>query len=234
MKRWSWMLVMALLAVVPAAAWSQDSGAKKPAGMRVLYLIRHGEYDHRDSADARVGKHLTKLGREQAGYVGRKLKSLPVKLSAVHTSTLTRAMETGDVIGAVLRMPVTRDSLLSECTPPSSRPDIRWDTPGEADSALAQMEAAWAAYVRPSPDADTHEALVCHGNVIRWFATKAIGADTKQWAQMDIGHCSLTIIAVRPDGGTRLVTFSDVGHVPVAKQTWAGRGAGWVVEGTGR
>ena len=228
MKSWSWLLAIAVLAVAPAA-WSADAPPAKPPAQRTLYLIRHGEYDYRDSADARVGKHLTKLGREQAGYVAKRLKSLPVKLAAVHTSTLTRAMETGDVIGAALRLPVTRDSLLSECTPPSSNPAIKYDTPGEADSAQAQLEAAWAAYVRPPLEADAHEALVCHGNVIRWFVTKALGADTKQWTNMDIGHCSLTIIIVRANGTARLVTFSDVGHLPLEKQTWAGRGPGWGV-----
>jgi hypothetical protein len=44
---------------------------------------------------------------------------------------------------------------------------------------------------------------------------------------MEIANASLTILAVRPDGTSRLVSFSDVGHLPVARQTWTGKGAGW-------
>jgi len=69
--------------------------------------------------------------------------------------------------------------------------------------------------------------LVCHGNVIRWLTAHALGLDEKRWTHMDIGNCSLTIIAIRPDGSARLVMYSDVGHIPVDKQTWAGAGAGW-------
>ena len=39
----------------------------------------------------------------------------------------------------------------------------------------------------------------------------------------------LTVIAVFPDGRTKLTMFSDVGHLPVEKQTWTGKGAGWTV-----
>jgi hypothetical protein len=63
--------------------------------------------------------------------------------------------------------------------------------------------------------------------VTRWLVLKAMGADVRKWYGADIANASLTIIAVRPDSTTRLVTYSDTGHIPVDKQTWAGRGAGW-------
>jgi serine/threonine-protein phosphatase PGAM5 len=78
-----------------------------------------------------------------------------------------------------------------------------------------------------TPHADRHDVLVCHGNVIRWFVSRAVSGDPRHWLSMDIGNGSLTILAVRPDGSVRLVCFSDVGHLPVSKQTWLGRGAGW-------
>ena len=91
----------------------------------------------------------------------------------------------------------------------------------------ANLNAAWSKYFVPTPDADTHDLLVCHGNVTRWMVARALGMDLKSWTHFDIGNASLTIIAVRPDGSTRLVMYSDVGHIPVAEQTWTGRGAGW-------
>jgi len=69
--------------------------------------------------------------------------------------------------------------------------------------------------------------LVCHGNVIRWLACRALGADLHAWQHLEIANASLTVIAVRPDGGVRLVEFSDTGHLPVDEQTWTGKGAGW-------
>ena len=149
MKRMFAMLTLTL-ALLPALAAAQapappGMGVGRPVsgGLHVLYLIRHGYYDSKDPADERVGRHLDALGREQAGLIAARLKSLPVHFGEVRTSTFTRAMETGDIIGAALGLPVVRDSLISECTPPSSRPDIHHDTPGEADSAQAQPFLPW-------------------------------------------------------------------------------------------
>ena len=107
---------------------------------------------------------------------------------------------------------------------------MRDQTPEELARCDANLQAAWAKYMRPSPEADAHDVLVCHGNVIRWMVCRALGLDTKRWSTMDIGNGSITVIAVRSDGMTRLAVFSDVGHLPVEKQTWSGRGAGWAAK----
>ena len=96
----------------------------------------------------------------------------------------------------------------------------------------ATLETAWAKYCRPSSERDAHDILVCHGNVIRWFVNRALGNDVRHWTSLDIGNGSLTILAESPDGTTRLVMYSDVGHLPVEKQSWAGRGPGWVRRGS--
>ena len=59
---------------------------------------------------------------------------------------------------------------------------------------------------------------------------RALGADTKHGSDQDVETASLSIIAVRPDGSIRLAIFSDVGHIPVEKKSWSGRGGGWVKE----
>lgn len=225
------VLCLLLACVLPPAVRAADppaaSAASPAPGMRTLYLIRHGYYDARDPADARVGKHLDSLGHAQARLAGARLAALPVKMRSLVSSTLTRARETADDMGGILGMEVARDSLLNECTPWANRKDIRYDTPDEPDSAVAQLERAWARYARPAAGADEHDVLVCHGNVIRWFVCKALGVDTRQWGSMDIANGSVTAIVVRPDGATRLAFFSDIGHLPLASQTWAGRGPGW-------
>ncbi len=185
-------------------------------------------YD-RDSTDIdRSGNGLNALGREQAHLVGERLASLGVPISAFVTSDFTRARETAEEIGRVLGITAVEDSLIHECTPTTSRPEYSLHhTPEENAQCDACLQAAWDKYARPSPDVNAYDVLVCHGNVIRWFATKALGMEITRWYAMDIANASLTVIAIRDDGSTRLAVFSDAAHIPVEKQTWTGRGAGW-------
>jgi len=198
-------------------------------GWRYIYLVRHGWYDFGDQRDDRIGKGLDSLGRIQAKLTGERLAGLPVRMNSLTSSMLTRAMETADDIGVLLRMQPERDSLISECQSPSLRADLNTREPqADQDTCQARMERAYARYVRPAgAREDAHDVLVAHGNVIRWFVVKTLGLDTRSWTSLDLGNGSITAIAVRPDGSARLVAFSDTGHLPPAAQTWTGRGAGW-------
>jgi len=232
MKR-GW-LVMGFMAasLIARGAGAQSMGAPRDTaivGTRFVYLIRHGWYDGSDPRDERIGKGLDSLGRAQAQLLADRLAHLPITFQSLESSTFTRAQETADIVGAALHMSVVRDSGLSECTPPSIRPDYgRNVAPGEMDSCQAKLERSYARYVRPAGGReDHHDLLVCHGNVIRWFVSRALGLDTKVWPNFDIGNCSITVLAVRPDGAIHLAAFSDTGHLPAVAQTWTGRGAGW-------
>ena len=216
------------LAALSAPSRGAANPPPEPRGVRYVYLIRHGAYDRVDSLDDRVANGLNALGREQARLLGKRLAGLPVKPRLLVVSDLARARETASVVGSALSMRPVEDTLLAECTPPSSRPGLdEKQDPAEMAQCLANLEAAWVKYFGASPDGDAHDLLVCHGNVIRWFVNRALANDVRHWTSLDIAHASLTIVAVRPDGTTRLVMHSDVGHIPVAKQTWAGSGAGW-------
>ncbi len=225
MRGWGWAVAAFLL----AASGAQAADPPRPApGVRYLYLVRHGDYDRDDRADDRVGNGLNALGREQAKLVGARLAKLPVKATSLVTSDYTRARETADIIGRALEMTPARDALIHECTPASDHAPTTGDMETEDfESCDSTLAAAWAKYARPSPGIDARDVLVCHGNVIRWFVSRALGADTRRWRHMEIANGSLSVIAVRSDGTTRLVMFSDVGHLPVGKQTWTGSGAGW-------
>ncbi|MBI5838065.1 MAG: histidine phosphatase family protein [Candidatus Eisenbacteria bacterium] len=222
------MIVCTSLWLAPAFPRAAESGPAPitPAGhgTRVLYLIRHGIYDETDPRSERIGKALTPLGREQARIVGLRLAGLPSGVSHVHASTLTRARETAEiVVQALPGRGVEPDSDLCECTPATPRQDVMRDlAPGEADSCRSQLERVVVRYFRPTSGPDSSEALVCHGNVIRYLVCRALGADPIRWLSMMIGHCSVTTIHVRPDGTCRLAGFSDVGHLPVEMQTYAG------------
>lgn len=225
MKRWVLLVLVAMLTGSNAGA----AGPPRPGpGVRYVYLIRHGMYDRDDRVDDRVGNGLNALGREQAQLIGARLAKLPVRMTSLVSSDYTRARETADIMGRALGMTPRRDSLLHECTPSSERVSLMSHHPGEeAGPCDSTLSAAWAKYVRPSPGTDAHDVLVCHGNVIRWFVSRSLGMDTRHWSRMDIANASLTVIAVRADSTTRLVMFSDVGHLPVDQQTWTGTGAGW-------
>lgn len=213
------------------AVWAAGSALHaEPAatGVRTIYMIRHGDYDQEDRRDSEVGKALVDLGRTQAQLVGARLAGLPAGCDALYSSTMTRARETAEIIARYLPglQPVAvRD--LRECTPPAWRDDImRRLGPGEADSCQAQIERAFARFFVPSPEADREDVLVCHGNVIRWFCCRALGVDPRAWGGMTIANCSVTVVRVLPDGGMRLVSYDDVGHIPPALQTYTGQRRG--------
>jgi len=223
-------LTLLLGAVSFAAAQAPPTHANRPSGVHYVYLIRHGHYDRDDKApDDRVANGLSALGHEQARMIGERLAGLGVKIDRLISSELLRAVQTSDDMGKVMKMTPTRDAALNECTPTTNNERMNSEqAPGELAECDSARAVQWERYFQPTPERDTFDVLVCHGNVIRWTIMRAMGADTRGWLALDCGHCSLTIVAVRPDGSIRPVMYSDVGHIPVEKQTWSGRGGGWV------
>jgi len=145
-------------------------------------------------------------------------------VDAIHASTMTRARETAEIISRALPgVPLVADRDLRECEPPGNRDASRHGpTPEEADSCATRIDGDFARYFRPSPDRDSTEVLVCHGNVIRWLVCRAMGADPKAlWLSMSPANCSLTVIRVRASGACTITSMGDRGHLPVALQTWA-------------
>lgn len=220
---WNLLLPVA----TPAPAQTSAPTAPKP-GNRYIYLVRHGRYDSDEAVSEVTGNHLNALGHEQARLVGQRLAGLPWRPEHFVCSNFARARETAADIGEILGRQAEVDTLLHECTPTAERADyMNQHSPAEIVACESNLKAAWVKYVRPSPEGDRCDLLVCHGNVIRWFVAHALEVDTRKWSRMPIGNGSLTVIAVTPDGNTRLVMFSDVGHLPLDKQSWSGPGARW-------
>jgi serine/threonine-protein phosphatase PGAM5 len=224
------LAMCSLTLLIPAASARAADPPAPGTGIHYLYLIRHGMYDKDPDPNADDAKTngLNGLGHEQARLVGAKLAALPIKPAAFVTSNFRRARETAEDIGQVLGRTPAVDTLIHECTPASDRADVvRRLTAGELAACDSNLVRAWAKYMVPTPEGDRHDVLVCHGNVIRWFVARAVAGDSRRWGWMEMANASITILAVRPDGTLRLVCFNDVGHLPVAKQTWTGNGAGW-------
>jgi serine/threonine-protein phosphatase PGAM5 len=190
-------------------------------GTRTLYLVRPGQYDFRDPADPEVGKGLIPLGIAQARLVAARLKSLPVKMTALYSCTMTRARETALVIGEEFpELKLQQSPLLNECAPPAWREHaVRDLDPEDMEECRRRLDEAFAKFFTPSPDGDRHDIIVCHGNVIRYFVTKVLGVDGKSWLGMSIANCSLTAVRVKSDGSMKLLFYGDVGHIPPNLQT---------------
>jgi serine/threonine-protein phosphatase PGAM5 len=213
-------VLLTLLTALPAAAVLPDHDEP----VRTVFLIRHGEYEHDEDCDEDIGCGLVTLGRQQARLVADRLKAMPVEITSIQTSAMTRARQTGEIIAA--RFPdldLTTERDIRECTPTTWRRDIMVDLePGEAAECEVNLEAAWARIFVPAAVVNEYDVVVCHGNVIRWFMTKALKVDPLAWLQMSIANCSLTVVQVGANGSIKLVAFADSGHLPYSMTTYPG------------
>ena len=209
------MVFVGIVGLAATCGFAADTG-KIGDGVRTVYLIRHGDYDHEDDRDSEVGKELLPLGVAQARILASRLRGMPVDFSSLHSSTMTRARQTAMVIGAEFPDLVIMNSrLIRECTPPTRRKDImRGERPESLMACRRQLEKAFSTFFAPSRAADAHDIVVCHGNVIRYFVMRALGVDAEAWLGLSIGNCSLTTISVEADGSMKLLCFSDIGHLP--------------------
>jgi serine/threonine-protein phosphatase PGAM5 len=208
--------------VFAPAVHGQDAGKK---GVRTIYLVRHGQYDHADERDEFTGRGLVPLGVAQARLLAARLKSLPVRFTTLTSSTMTRARQTAQVIGREFPGLVLRqDPAISECTPPTWRKDVMAEVgAAEREGCVRNIEKFFREFFVPAPDAaDRHDIVVCHGNVIRYLVAKVLQVDTLSWLQMSISNCSLTIVRVLPGGAMKLDAFGDYGHIPENMRTFTG------------
>ncbi len=213
-------VLLSLFAALPAIAVLPD----RDEPVRTVFLIRHGEYEHDSECDEDIGCGLVALGRQQARIVADRLKAMPLKFTSIQASAMMRARQTGEIIASSfpeLNLTLERD--IRECTPSTWRKDVMADMePGEAADCEANLEAAWARIFVPAAVENEYDIVICHGNVIRWFATRVLRVDPLAWLQMSIANCSLTVVQVRADGSMKLVAFADSGHIPYSMTTYPG------------
>ncbi len=192
-----------------------------PTATRHLILIRHGQYNLDGATDA--DKRLTQLGERQAALTGRRLAQLGVPVSRVLVSTMTRAKETADLIAESLPAETPReapDAMIGEGDPVRPEPDIiGWEAGIDAAYRTdgSRIEAAFRKYFHradPLQREDSHELMVCHSNVIRYFVCRALQLDPEAWLRVSLRHGSITWVAIRPDGRVTLVCLGDAGFMP--------------------
>ena len=199
------------------AGLAQAAPQAPPAPMaRTLVLVRHGHYVPGPAANPDLGPGLSPVGVAQARLVGARLAAMPSGFAALLVSPLQRARDTAATISGDFpgrKFTVVND--LAECTPPTSDAGIMSrESPEDLAACQAQLERAYARFFQPAKGKPQTDLLVCHGNVIRYLVTRALGVDTKSWFKMSVGHASITTIRIEADGRTKVIAVGDVGHLP--------------------
>lgn len=178
----------------------------------VLYLVRHGHYDHQ------MGESLTEIGREQSLSTAKWLRSL--KVSAIHCSTLKRALETAEIISKEFPGVVGRPTnLLCELPnllweAPDRRTGFEYLTAKQLEECKNGAEEAFAKFCRRSVQEACVEVLVSHGNLIRYFVCRALGIAPESWWNLGTYNCGISEIRITKEGTVRLFTYNNTGHLP--------------------
>ncbi|KAG8182710.1 hypothetical protein JTE90_026164 [Oedothorax gibbosus] len=194
-----------------------------PTATRYIFLIRHGQYADREKEDK--NRKLTELGNQQAELVGQRLKDLKFPYTKLIRSTLTRAIETTDIIRKHLS-PTIRleksDLLCEGCPCPvepkcgSFTPEYKYYVDGP------RIEGAFRKYfhrAKPGQEKDSYEIIVCHANVIRYFVCRLLQFPPERWLNFSLRHCSITRVAIFPNGFVRVDGVGDCGFLPKEKMT---------------
>jgi serine/threonine-protein phosphatase PGAM5 len=176
--------------------------------MRKVYLIRHGEYDWQN----REVTSLTDLGVQQAELTAQRIATLPV--SRIYSSDLPRAVQTAEIIRRALgEIPYVKDPELRECYIEglSSR-NVPFDL---LKAGERQASAAFTKYFRPVYDGDEVEIVVSHGNLIRYLIARILGRPDENSIRMRTLNCGISEVHVDKDGKIWVMSYNDVGHLPL-------------------
>jgi serine/threonine-protein phosphatase PGAM5 len=207
--------LVALAFVSFAATAAEPPSATAPA-LREIVLVRHGNYTPDPAIDGKIGPPLSPIGVAQARLAGARLRGELERLDALYVSPMQRARDTAAAIGAEFpgrAFEVIDD--IAECTPPTRRAEIMaGEKPADAAACKARLDRVFVKYFQPAEDGPRTDLFVCHGNVIRYLVTRALGVDTTAWLEMSVGNASITRILVEPDGRFKVIAVGDVGHIP--------------------
>lgn len=203
------------LVLLTSSAVTLAAEAVAPAA-RIIVLVRHGHYDTDPAADPKLGPHVSSIGVAQARLAGGRLASSPDGFDAMYVSPMQRARDTAAAISG--DFPGRTFSVidgLAECTPPTRVARLMAEEkPEDLAACEAQLDKVFKEQFKPAQGTERTELYVCHGNVIRYLVTRALGVDPIAWLGMSVGHASITRIRVEADGSFKVISVGDVGHLP--------------------
>jgi serine/threonine-protein phosphatase PGAM5 len=197
----------------------------------LLYLVRHAEQEHTPDEDPSVG--ISARGGRQARLLGQRLAGVP--FDGIHHSPVTRAAETARLVAESLPgVPVHSSALLADRTPfPSAEQEAAYPARAlpwlatvpveERDEDGAQISTAMHHFARSGDDGTApgseprqrHHLLVTHAFVIGGMVREALDAPAWRWLGLNAFNCGLTVIRCQPDREPTLISFNDVGHLPL-------------------
>ena len=199
--------------------------------MSRLLLIRHGRTKlHKD--DRFWGKTdipLSNIGIKQAGQLRARLAS--EKITAVYSSTLSRARFTAEIIASGRKLDVKAFDELCECNfgyvEGLTYPEIKRLYPvlaeelnerkavtfpgGESLDQLNKRVMTFLKRLEKHKPQDT-VAVVAHGGPIRLIICDLLGLEQKHWQQLRIDLASLSIVDTYP-GTSILSLLNDTSHL---------------------
>jgi probable phosphoglycerate mutase len=177
-----------------------------------LILARHGEAEYETDGWEEEGGSLTSLGRRQAAGLGEALAGR--RVAHVWTSTLARAVQTGEIVAAGLGLAVTTRVALSEfgCgdlagsprdTDPFALIYAAW-LEGELDTRVPGGECGQEIVTRMrqvlSDIADSHRGetvlVISHGGALRLAVPALARMDA---GPVELGNCSTIELEIDAD-----------------------------------
>ena len=171
------LFVLVLLIATTPSAVADKTSAPPESATRTIVLVRHGNYLPNPDADKKLGPGLSVLGVAQAQMAGARLVGFPGGFDALYVSPMQRARDTAAAIAQ--EFPGRSFSIidgLEECTPPTWRKEVAdKEDPASMAACKKQLDGVFEEYFTPAQGKPRTEMMVCHGNVIRYLVTRALG-----------------------------------------------------------
>jgi len=176
--------------------------------MTSIYLVRHGDYNYRDTAPETVGQGLTARGRQQARVTATWLADTDSGIRSIRSSTFTRASETASILASSLPLASLEvDPQLRECQDVYFKDTPR--VPQTAEEAFDLLFGTAASHSYPV-------VVVCHANLIRYLLSRLLAWTRRKWESVSIGNCSVSIVELSsdPEPDWRVHAVANVDHLP--------------------
>ncbi|OGO20579.1 MAG: hypothetical protein A2Z15_07055 [Chloroflexi bacterium RBG_16_50_11] len=199
--------------------------------MAKLLLIRHGttKLHKNDRFWGKTDVPLGNIGIKQAGQLRTRLAA--EKISAVYSSTLSRARATAEIIASGHKVNVIACDELCECNFGFAE-GLTFKEIQRLYPALAEELANWKAVTFPGGETLDHlnhrvktflkrlenlkpqttVAIVSHGGPLRLLICNLMGIDILHWQQVRIDRASLSIVETYPQTAI-LTLLNDLSHL---------------------
>jgi len=214
---------------------------------RNIFLIRHGQYDTDAKGDENrklttLGHEQARYcGVRLAQFFALEKERAELKYKdknpdsddfnfpkiKVYQSSMTRAQETAAEVMDIFKDAkceydfAGQSDLLREGPPyPTEPPLSRWAPEASYWEESARIEAGFRKFIHRAEEdqkEESHEVVVCHANVIRYFVCRALQLPPEAWLRISLRHGSVTWIRISPKGTVSLRSLGDSGFMPVDK-----------------